>query len=81
MSRNRKQLNIEVTPVRERLLLHLANKTESVSTNGLNKGQPSVGALMRRISEGSVKLYYKGNIINIPFLTMLEVVHEKKINS
>lgn len=67
MARKRKpQLNIELTDAREEALMIFAERTESFSTNGTNRGQPSAGALIRRICEGHIVLVYKGKRVSIP---------------
>lgn len=67
MSRRRKpQLNIELTEPREEVLRILAERTESFSTNGTNKGQASIGAFVRRISEGHIVIYYRGKKVSVP---------------
>lgn len=60
------QLNIELTEHRESILLFMAEETESYSTNGPTNGKPSAAAMLRRICEGQISLYYRGKKITVP---------------
>lgn len=62
----KKQINVDLNVRSRRILMHISEKTESLSTNGINKGEPSPAALLRRICDGEVDIYYKGEKINIP---------------
>jgi len=74
--KERKQVNVELTECRHDLLLYFAAKTESDSTNGLNRGEPSVGAFVRRICEGKIEIYYQGKKVAIPFKKFLEIAQQ-----
>lgn len=63
----KKQVNIDLTENRHERLMYLARKTKSVSTSPRNRGAISIGAMLRRICEGEIEIYYNGEKIEIPF--------------
>lgn len=71
--RPKRQVKVDLTEDREKILLYLAEATESISTNGLNKGGISIGALVRRICEGQVTLLYQGRKIQLPIKFFLKL--------
>jgi hypothetical protein len=62
----KKQVNLDLNNRSHRILMFLSEKTESVSTNGINKGKPSPAAMLRRICDGEISLYYEGKKVDIP---------------
>lgn len=71
--RRKRQVNIDLTERRERVLIFFAKKTESLSTNGTNKGDPSIGALIRRICDGEIKITHDNKQIDIPLSLYLDL--------
>lgn len=61
-----KQFNAQFTPDQQRRMAYLARITESIAMNGVTKGQPSIGALMRRIADGEVEVAIRGKIVKMP---------------
>jgi len=74
--RVKRQVNIEATSAQHEMLMYLAKETESYSTSGPNKGEPSPTALMRRITEGQVTLLYKRRRIFPPMSLFFKVVNK-----
>jgi hypothetical protein len=70
----KRQVNVDLTENRHEILMHFAERTESMSTNGLNKGEPSIGAFVRRVCEGKIQIYYHGKRVDIPFRKFLEIL-------
>ena len=61
-----RQHNFQTTGPQRRLLEYYCRVTESRATAGPTKGEFAIGALIRRISEGDIKLYVNGRVIQIP---------------
>ena len=70
------QFNVQLPPKGIRLLTFYAERTQSIATAGISKGQVSIGALIRRISEGEIQLSYKGSPIHIPVQHIFEIKKE-----
>lgn len=61
-----KQFNVQCTESQIELLLYYAGKTDSIATSGPTRGEISIGAFIRRISEGEIEIKYKGSSIRVP---------------
>lgn len=74
----KKQVNLDLTEKSRKILMHFAISTESISTNGINKGEPSPAAMIRRICEGEIDIYYKGEKVNIPLRLFFDLFDDEK---
>lgn len=72
-TKRKRQVNVDLTDARHEILMYFAEQTESISTKGPNQGDPSVGALVRRICEGKVRLIYEGKVVKIPLNLFFEI--------
>lgn len=61
-----RQFNVQFRKSQEDLMLYYARTTDSVATSGPTKGEYSIGALLRRISDGEITLVHNGKKLMIP---------------
>lgn len=61
-----RQFNVQLRPGQQELLLYYARATDSIASSGPTKGEYSIGALIRRISEGEISIVYKSKRIMVP---------------
>jgi hypothetical protein len=67
------QFNVQLPPREIKLLMYYAEVTQSIATAGSTKGQVSIGAFIRRLAEGKIKIKFDGREIQVPIHHTFEI--------